>query len=161
MFIRKTTVQDLPEVYLLYERARDFMRENGNPDQWKDGFPSPEIVGHDIAIGNSYVCVKEEQIATVFYFNIETEPSYLKIDGQWLDDRPYGVVHRIASSREIRGTGMFCLDWCFNQCRNLRIDTHRDNIPMRNLLNKLGFTFCGIIWLEDGDERLAFQKVGK
>jgi len=161
LIIRKTTVRDFPEVCKIYSGARDFMREAGNPDQWRDEHPALEVLDRDIKARKSYVCVSDNEIVGVFYFNIMVEPTYQKIDGQWLNDEPYGVVHRIATTRSFRGAGAFCLDWCLDQCRNLRVDTHRDNIPMRNLLSKLGFTYCGIIWLEDGDERLAFQKVSK
>jgi hypothetical protein len=135
------------------------MRDSGNPDQWGDVHPPRGLIELDIQAGLSYVCVYDEEIAAVFYFNVEIEPTYGRIDGQWLSDGPYGVVHRIARSRNSSGAGAFCLDWCFGQCRNLRIDTHRDNAPMRKLLDRLGFEYCGIIWIENGDERLAFQKI--
>jgi hypothetical protein len=44
---------------------------------------------------------------------------------------------------------------------NIRIDTHRDNVPMLSLLDKSGFERCGIIYLKNGDERIAFQKIKK
>ena len=72
---------------------------------------------------------------------------------------PYGVVHRIASDGSVHGTGSFCLNWAYAQCGHLRIDTHGDNIVIQNLLKKLGFVFCGIIYVqEDNDPRLAFEK---
>ena len=40
----------------------------------------------------------------------------------------------------------------------IRIDTHRDNKIMQHNLLKYGFTYCGIIYLANGDERLAYQK---
>jgi len=136
------------------------MRENGNPDQWRDDHPAREIIDEDIVDGLSYVCVRDEAIAAVFYFNIEIDPTYAEIDGRWLNDEPYGVIHRIARARGVegQGSGAFCIEWCLKHCGNLRIDTHRDNAPMINLLIRLGFIYCGTIWLEDGDERLAFQK---
>ena len=54
------------------------------------------------------------------------------------------------------------IDFCFNECfrlqGNLRIDTHRDNIPMQKCLIRNGFEYCGVIYLANGDERLAYQK---
>jgi len=160
VIIRKTTASDLDEVCLIYADARDFMRESGNPDQWRGSHPRRETIEDDIADGHSYVCVREGAIAAVFYFNIEFDPTYGRIDGQWLNDKPYGVVHRIAraGSAAGKGAGAFCIEWCLDRCGNLRIDTHRDNAHMIGLLEKLGFSYCGIIWLEDGDERRAFQK---
>ena len=58
----------------------------------------------------------------------------------------------------IRGAASFCLNWALEQCRNLRIDTHRDNVVMQHMLDKNGFQYCGIIYLEDGSERLGYQK---
>jgi len=159
LIIRKATEQDFPEICRIYAGARDFMRDSGNPEQWGDGYPALDVIENDIRSGLSYVCVCDDGIAGVFYYSVELEPTYSAIDGQWLSDAPYGVVHRIATARGFKGAGAFCLDWCFDKCLNLRIDTHRDNVPMKNLLNKLGFTNCGIIWLEDGSERLAYQKV--
>jgi RimJ/RimL family protein N-acetyltransferase len=51
------------------------------------------------------------------------------------------------------------LDYCFTVTDNIRIDTHRDNQIMQHCLAKAGFSYCGIIHLLNGDERLAYQKV--
>lgn len=157
MKIRKSTKEDMPEILALYENARKFMRANGNMHQWTGGYPSEAVVLEDIAKGNSYICEEDGKAVATFCYFEDTEPTYLKIyEGKWLNDGKYGVVHRIASGKS--GAGSYCLEYCFGKSGNLRIDTHRDNFPMRNLLKKLGFTYCGIIYLESGDERLAFQK---
>ena len=162
MTIRKAEMGDLDEILGIYAYARDFMRESGNPNQWGTGRPAQDIVERDISAGKSYVCLCGDKIAAVFYFSIEKEPTYEKIDGAWPDEGEYGVVHRIARARDAKGAGSKCLEWCCEQCReqrcSIRVDTHRDNAPMRKLLGKLGFVYCGVIWLENGDERLAYQK---
>jgi len=158
MTIRKTAPGDLGAVMEIFAGAREFMRENGN-SQWSDGHPAQTLIESDIAAGDSYVCVENSEIAAVFYYKVENEPTYGKIDGAWLNNKPYGVVHRIAKRRGAKGAGEYCLNWSFAQCGNIRIDTHRDNAPMRRLLGKLGFRYCGIIWLPNGDERMAFQKI--
>ncbi|MBR1526072.1 MAG: hypothetical protein IJ640_05360 [Prevotella sp.] len=53
------------------------------------------------------------------------------------------------------------MDYCFGITDNIRIDTHRDNRIMQHLMQKEGFTYCGIIYLDNGDERLAYQKMRK
>ena len=78
--------------------------------------------------------------------------------GQWLNDKPYGVIHRIASDGKTKGIGSFCVNWVVSQCGNVRIDTHRDNVVMQNMLKKNGFQYCGIIHIENGEERLAYQR---
>jgi predicted GNAT family N-acyltransferase len=95
----------------------------------------------------------------VFYFAREIDPTYVKIyDGEWLDDREYAVVHRIASAGTVKGVGSFCMQWAYEQFPNVKIDTHENNYVMQNMLKKNGFIHCGTIYLEDGQPRLAFQK---
>ena len=44
-----------------------------------------------------------------------------------------------------------------NAGKNVRADTHKDNITMQNMLAKNGFVPCGIIHVENGSERIAYQ----
>jgi hypothetical protein len=163
MTIRKTTTADLPAVMEIYKQAREMMAESGNPNQWANGYPSLQIIESDIAKGISYVCKNENRnknrAEAVFCFDTAPDPTYEKIEGAWLNNKTYGVVHRIARAKNAKGAGAFCLKWCFGQIPNIRIDTHKDNAPMIKLLNNLEYKYCGIIWLENGEERLAFQKV--
>ncbi|MDR1821974.1 MAG: GNAT family N-acetyltransferase [Oscillospiraceae bacterium] len=159
MTIRKTEPADLAAVLKIYAEAREFMRESGNPEQWGDVHPPDKMIEDDIAARLGYVCEDSGEIAAAFYFNIERDTTYEYIQGAWLNEAPYGVVHRIAVRRGTKGAGTLCLNWAFEQCGNLKIDTHEDNIPMKNLLGKLGFIYCGKIWVLDGtEERIAFQK---
>lgn len=160
MEIRHTQLSDLPVLLEIFAGARRFMAENGNPNQWGDHTPTRETLEEDIAAGHSYVCLDSGHIAAAFYFSTAGEPTYRVIrEGAWLDDAPYGVVHRIAAAEQGRGAAAYCLEWCLEQCGNIRIDTHRDNKPMQRLLARLGYTYCGLIDLENGrGERLAFQK---
>jgi len=165
MFIRKTTQLDITAVMEIYAFAQGYMKDNNNPNQWGDVHPPQALIEEDVKAGHSYVCVDGDKILAVFYFNIECDPTYNNIEGSWLNDEPYGVVHRIARGPDAKGAGAFCLNWCFTQYPNIRIDTHRANLAMLKLLEKLGFEYCGVIWLDfaDGcnehDERVAFQKI--
>lgn len=158
MEIRKAVQEDLDIILKMYEEARRFMAENGNPNQWINGYPGEEVVQRDLEKGQLYVC-QEDEICAVFVFFAEEEPNYRVIwDGAWLNDKPYGTVHRITSQNKRKGAASFCIDWCFAKCPNLRMDTHRDNLPMQSFLKKKGFKPCGVIHVEDGSERIAFQK---
>lgn len=160
MEIRKTVLGDFNKVMEIYENARQYMRENGNANQWGNGYPSAALIQEDIKEEKSYVCVDEGQIVGVFYFNIGPDPTYLNIyEGEWIKEGHYGVVHRIASASRKKGVASYCLDWSMDKCPNIRIDTHKDNIVMQNFLAKNGFIRCGIIYLENGAERIAYQKV--
>lgn len=164
MRIRKSTARDLDRIMELYAHARKFMAEHGNPDQWgPTRWPPERLIRTDILAGNSYVCLNDEgRVIGTFYFvwGPDVEPTYRRItDGAWRDDSPYGVVHRIAADGSQKGVGSFCVNWAFEQCRHLRIDTHSDNLVMRGLLKKLGFVHCGTIYVEEDDfPRLAFEK---
>ena len=161
--IRSTTHEDLPHLLPIYEAARRFMQQTGNAGQWIDGYPKEELLINDIAQGHSYVCINEnKEVVGTFYYVVGEEPTYLHIhQGAWLNDAPYGVIHRIASSGKQKGVAETCINWCLEKCENLRIDTHRDNKVMQHILQKLGFTYCGIVYLGDGAERWAYQKIKK
>ena len=164
MKIRKTTEADFDRITEIYAHARDFMAKTGNPNQWgPTNWPPETLIRSDIRNGNSYVCLNDEGnvIGTFFFIHgQDIEPTYREItDGAWLDDSPYGVVHRIAGDGSEKGIGEFCINWAFEQCGHLRIDTHGDNIVMQNLVKKLGFVHCGTIYVEeDNNPRLAFEK---
>lgn len=157
--IRKATPEDLPALEMIFARARDYMRCHGNATQWVNGYPQQELILEDIHLGASHVCVENEQILGVFSYFSGPDPTYAYIeDGSWPDDRPYGVIHRIAVDVHRKGVASFCYDYALAQCPVLRIDTHKDNVPMQNSLKKNGFVRCGIIYLEDGDPRIAYYK---
>ena len=160
MQIEQTKPEDLPAILQLYRNARRFMQQNGNPEQWKDTYPPEELVRQDIARGISYVCREQDEILCTFVYFAGHETDYDQIeDGEWLPGGAYGVVHRVASSGEKKGTASFCLDWAFRQCGDLRIDTHGDNLPMQKLLEKNRFSRRGIVHVQNGGERIAYQKV--
>lgn len=162
MKIRNTRLDELDAVMEVYAYARKFMAAHDNPNQWKNNKPSREQIESDIKRGHHYVCEENGQIAAVFYFAHETDPTYVKIyDGAWLNEEDYSVVHRIASSGIVKGAGSFCMEWASAQSSNLKIDTHADNYVMQNMLKKCGFQQCGTIYLENGEPRIGFQKIGE
>lgn len=159
MEIRKSTLKDLETLCKMYENARRFMACHGNPGQWGKNYPSRSLIESDIRSGCSYVCVEHNRIIGTYYYRQGPDDAYLRIyNGKWINEAPYGVVHRITSDQTVRGTASFCLQWAFKQCGNLKIDTHRDNYIMQHMLEKNGFKYCGVIYLEDGSERIAYQK---
>lgn len=160
MKIRKTVEADLVRIGEIYENAKRFMRESGNPDQWNSGTPNADTAREDMENGVGYVAEEDGKIVAVFMFSLDRDPTYANIyDGEWLNDEPYGVIHRIAVAEQGKGTIDVCINECFRRRQNLRIDTHRDNLPMQRALLKRGFRYCGRIFLENGDERLAYQKI--
>ena len=157
--IRKSRKDDLERLAEIYAIARKNMKENGNPDQWKDYRPAMSTIEADIEKGNSYVITKNEKIVGTFAYIRGVDPTYLEIDGHWLNDDEYGTIHRIASSGEEKGVLKKAIDFALSQGVDIRIDTHEANRIMCHLLDKYGFVKCGIIITDDGTPRLAFQKI--
>ncbi len=162
MEIRKSKPTDLDTIMEIYAYARKFMEEHGNPNQWgPTHWPPKSLIEKDIAQGKSYVCQHNGNIVGVFFFDAgqDIEATYRNIEGKWIGNDNYGVVHRIATNGIKKGVGSFCIDWAYQQCGHLRIDTHTDNVVMQNLLTKLDFKKCGIIYVaEDNYPRFAYEK---
>ena len=162
MLIRKTTPEDLPRLLEIYESARSFMAKSGNPAQWGNAWPPTSLLERDIQSGHSYACLHDRRVVGTFFFNFgkDIEPTYaVIIDGKWQNDGPYGVIHRLAGDGSVKGIGAYCINWCYEQCCHLRVDTHPDNQVMQRLLTKLGFKRCGIIHvMQDNMPRIAFEK---
>jgi hypothetical protein len=120
--------------------------------------------GSSVSSGCSSVISSEAEggveKSPVAYFALlpSPEPTYDYIDGAWLTDEPYGVIHRIASYPDVHGVFSAIIDFAAARYPHLRIDTHRDNRIMQHVIAAAGFTCCGIIWLADGTERLAYER---
>ena len=100
--IRKAQPADTERILAIYETARAYMRSTGNPGQWTNGYPGRDQLARDMQKGASYVCLAGDCIAGTFYFAVENEPSYASIRGAWLNDEPYGLIHRRAEVRNCR-----------------------------------------------------------
>lgn len=158
MKIRHALTADLPVLGELFTNAKRFMASKGNPDQWEEGYPHC-VLGRDIDRNQLYVCEEDGHIYAAFVMAVGEDPTYQIIDGAWKNDRPYVTLHRIASTGEKRGMMDVIVSWAFEQCANVRGDTHELNLPMRNAFVRNGFEYCGTIWVEDGTPRMAFHKV--
>lgn len=158
MDIVRAGAGDVDSLMPIYDAARRYMRLKGNMQQWINGYPSREVLLADAQSGNLYLVKNGDVTVGCFCFFEGEEPTYSRIyGGQWIDSGTYGVIHRLASDGTCRGIARACFDWCTGRCRSLRIDTHRDNLVMQQLVSSYGFTYCGVILLADGSERLAYQ----
>lgn len=158
--IRKAMMKDVPCIMQLIEFGRQKMRACGNMEQWTEGNPKQALIENDIRCGNIYIMEEDGEPVATFAFIEGPDVTYAQIyEGEWKDaDSPYHVIHRMASKPNVSGVFNDVLEFCFSQTDNIRLDTHRQNVIMRTALEKFGFEYCGIIYLLDGAERLAYQR---
>ena len=169
MIIRRSTNRDVDALMRIFDEARGTIAELGI-DQWQNGYPSSDVILKDISLEQSYLAEIDESIAGTFALIVEGEPTYDKIyGGHWLsgdDSRDYVAIHRVAISVSCRGSGLsgMIIEFAAETARSfkrtsLRIDTHEGNKVMRRMLEKNGFSYCGVIYLENGDARVAYEKI--
>ena len=165
-YIVKTTKKDIDRVMVILGEARRSIGKLGI-DQWQYGYPSRDIIKDDVDKRISYI-VKDDsdEILGTFCLREDEEPTYKEIyDGVWLNSGVSFALHRIALCDNARGKGIAprIIDFIIRKCRDegvasVKVDTHQGNLPMRKMLEKNGFVYCGIIHLATGEERVAYEK---
>lgn len=171
MEIRRSGFGDVLALVDLFDEARGTIALLGI-DQWQDGYPTRQIIEEDIALGLSYCIVIDGEVCGTFVLVDDGEPTYDKIyEGHWLtgdNSKDYVAIHRVAVSVKMRGKGIstalidYAREYALALGRSaLRIDTHEGNAVMRRMLEKHGFEYCGVIYLENGDPRVAYERVIK
>jgi GNAT superfamily N-acetyltransferase len=163
-----TKEDDISSILEIINQAQAYLAMQ-NIDQWQNGYPNEEAILKDVFNNDSYVVKTKDAItAATAMFTTRPEPTYTTIEGNWKtkNNATYGVIHRMAVSNKFRGKGI--AKFIFFQCeqflkqnniKSMRIDTHEKNLGMQGLLKKLGYHYCGVIYLENNDKRLAFEKL--
>ena len=169
--IRKATEQDIDLILKMFDHSRTVMRQDGNHAQWV-GYPTRADVAEDVRRGVAYVIenlklkIENSQFPNpdnpyigTFALVPGEEPTYGYIDhGRWIDERtPYCTLHRVAAMPGTSGVAEAVFRYIKDACTHLRVDTHALNRPMRHILEKEGFVYCGIIYMPDGGPRDAYE----
>lgn len=139
-------------------------RQDGS-NQWQNGYPSPQSVIDDVRHGYGHVLTENGKILVYAAIIFDIEPAYTAIQGRWLSDGDYVVVHRVASSPEAKQKGM--ATQLFRHIESLaiskgvysiKVDTNHDNLPMLRIMDRLGYTYCGQVYFNNSPRR-AFEKI--
>jgi len=159
--IRLAQTEDIPRLLEIYTAAKAFMRQNGNLHQWNNNYPARKDLEQDISARQLYVAQTQTgRLWGCFMLTAGPDPTYTVIyDGQWAQNTPYGVLHRIASDGSQKGLVCACINFASRKFPYLRIDTHADNLPMQRALVKEGFHYRGTIIAGDGTPRLAYDRI--
>lgn len=168
MEFRQAKISDLDQIVEIIELSKKYLKET-KVDQWQDGYPAKEDLRRDIESRNSYVLTNKDEIVATTVISLDGESTYNSIfNGEWITNEEYIVMHRVAVHDKYKGKGIFkelikeAEILALNKgISSIKIDTHRDNISMQRAVVKNDFQKCGIIYLEDGSERIAFEKVLK
>lgn len=164
MTLRPATAADLPAIRAIIQYAIEQRRLDGSR-QWQDGYPNPASLQQDLDQGYAYV-VEEEGVLLLYAAVIfDPEPAYDAIEGQWLTQGAYVVLHRVAVAPQAKGKGIATAFFGMIEdlCRergvpSIKVDTNYDNAPMLRIMDKLGYTYCGEVYFR-GSARRAYEKV--
>lgn len=160
MKLRKAREADIPQIMAIIDEAKSYLKSQ-NIDQWQDGYPNATVIENDINLERSFVLDDENKVIATAMLEQGIDPTYIEIDGAWLNDDDYLVVHRIAVATSLKGQGIakIFLDKVINHLdpKSIRMDTHKDNLSMQRFLKKYGFQYCGVIYLSNKEPRLAYQ----
>lgn len=169
LIFRKALPAEAERILEIIRQAQTQMRSLGSR-QWQDGYPAPCDINADICSGNGWVLCKPIPVGSrgiiaygAVIFGIE--PAYNALEGKWLTDGEYVVVHRLAVADGEKGRGIASAFITHTETlarnfgiKSFRVDTNFDNGYMLRLLDKQGFAYCGKIIYKSG-ERLAFEKI--
>lgn len=163
LIFRSAVEADADRIWQIIRQAKEQMWRLGS-QQWQDGYPTPETIARDIALGCGYVLCKQECVIAYGAVIFDGEPAYEAIEGKWMDDEPYVVVHRLAVADEMKQQGIATLymerveEFSLRKGVNrFRVDTNFDNYYMHKMLERLGFAYCGEIEYNRGS-RMAYEK---
>lgn len=162
--IRLATINDIVRIMQIIEQAKEQMSREGK-QQWNATYPTQEHIINDIKDNNGYVMCKKHTIAAYGAIIFSGESSYSSIQGKWLTEGSYVVLHRLAVADEMKQQGiatMFIKEvekMSFQKgIYSFKVDTNYDNIYMQRTLGKLGFACCGEIIFQEGS-RMAYEKI--
>lgn len=148
-------IEDIDIVEKMIEEGRKHI-QTFKIKQWVNGYPNRDTIKEDIKNKAAYVYKEDEKILAYFAL-FDYEKTYDYINGSWLLDEPYVVIHRMVVSDFEKGLGSKTFNELKKNYNHIRIDTHEGNISMNKCLLKNDFKKCGIIYLENGDERIAYE----
>lgn len=158
--VRQATMADVPQIMAMIAHSRGVMRMNGNTSQWV-GYPGEVEIGQDIEAGIGRMIEDDGNAVGYFAMLTTPEPTYACIyDGLWLDDTtPYTTLHRLACVDGVSGIAACAFEWCESRSATVRADTHMDNKIMLHIMEKRGYVRCGVVLMDDGSPREAYQKM--
>lgn len=164
LFFRKAEQNDIPFIWKILQQCIVRRKSDGST-QWQEGYPNLKTVEKDVELSQAYVLVSDNQIIGTAALIVDLEPTYDHINGKWLTNGNFLVVHRVGISDAVLGRSLSLEIFKYAEeiaksknLNSIRVDTHKDNFAMLRILEKLEYSYCGEIEVRDG-KRKAFEKV--
>jgi GNAT superfamily N-acetyltransferase len=161
---RKAEMSEISRIWEILQRAIVRRKEDGST-QWQDGYPNPDVVKKDIEKGLGFVLVEGETVIGYSAVIMNYEPAYDAIEGKWLTNDDFVVIHRVALSEKYLGQGLanmiiaYIEDFArINNIYSIKADTNFDNMAMIKIFKNRGYTLCGEVYFR-GSPRKAYEKV--
>jgi len=162
----RASAEDAQRIMKIIGQAQEYLREQG-VNQWQNNYPNSGTVMNDIQNEDCFVLRDNGRVVATVTVVFGGEKTYANIyDGNWSSSREYATIHRIAVDAGYKGRGLASViignieAMCHSRgIESIRVDTHRHNASMKKMLIKNKFTYCGIIYLADNSERIAFEKI--
>ena len=153
--IRLANENDILAIMEIINDAKILLKNNGLLQWNTDSYPNIETIDLDIKLKRLYVYEENKLILGCEVLMEKPDPNYEKIyDGNWLGENNYISIHRIAVKAGHHGKKIgekliyFALEYAKKiNFQSVRVDTHKDNLRMRKILENSGFTKCGTIIL--------------
>lgn len=164
MILRRAAPSELQTIWEIIQYAIEQRRADGS-DQWQNGYPNEQTIQEDLDAGYAYVLDEDGVVLVYAAIIFGKEEAYENIDGKWLTNDDYAVLHRVAASPKAKGkraatmlfqlTETLCIE---NNIHSIKVDTNFDNAPMLKLLQNLNYTYCGEVFFQNAP-RKAYEKV--
>jgi len=163
---RRATMTDTERIMQIIAQAKAQMKRLGS-HQWQEGYPATHDIVSDINRQTAYVLCLNQSVIAYASISLDGEPAYNDLNGDWLSDQQYVVVHRLAVADEMKNRGV--ATYFFHRIEqyalacnvhSFRVDTNFDNHYLLSLLQKTGFVECGEVVYDRGrGSRKAFEKL--
>lgn len=163
--INRAMYQDMNRIINIIEEAKEYLKLN-NIDQWQNNYPNKNTIAQDIMMNEAYIVYLDEIACAYFMLSYQKESSYDEvIEGAWSNNEDYAVIHRLAIAKEFRGQGLATKiferieEEVSLNSKQIRIDTHKENLAMKSLLENRDYNYVGEIRLKDKSLRDAYEKI--
>src|ERR1700749_1197882 len=135
MILRRAKQAEKETIWEIIQYAIEQRRLDGSR-QWQDGYPNPDSIQDDMDKGYAYVVEEDGTLLLYAAVIFEKEPAYEEIQGKWLSNGKYVVLHRVAASPLAKGKNVATKFFQMmeglavqNKVYSIKVDTNFDNMP--------------------------------